>query len=181
MKVRNLRWLGLAVAVVAVLNQTAWAEGNRPSDNTLSAMGLGGLAVMSDDEAMNVRGLGYQGNGGSSAAVFGNSFATFTTPFGTAHSENGYAAEGKKFAKGNNFSEAGVELRVTQSKNGRKHGGMGGGKPGGGYGGGMNNGGWRGKPGGGMGGHHGGGHKPGRTTSISVRVFAGGFSSAFAH
>ena len=92
------------------------------------------------------------------------------TPFGSAHSENGYAAEGKHFAAGANFSEAGVEIKFNGGhKGGKKPDGKWGGK-----GGNM----WPGKGGnGGMGGHPGGG-KP---TSISVRVFAGGFSFAKAH
>jgi hypothetical protein len=110
--------------------------------------------------------------------VFGNSFATIDTPFGGAHSENGYTADGEHFAKGRNFSEAGVEFTRGGSPHGPKPGkggndwrGMGGKRWGGMA--------WRGKPGGG--GHHGGGHHGGGTSRVtSVRVFAGGFSSASA-
>ena len=168
MKMRKLGCCALALGLAVVVNQAAWAQNQRPSQRTLDAMGLGGLAVMSDEEAMSVRGHGFMG--GSSAAVFGNSFATFTSPLGTSHSENGYAAEGNKFAFGKNFSEAGLEVRVTHGKKGGRHGGgMNGGKV------------WRPKHGGNMGGHPGGGRHGGKTSSFSVRVFAGGFSSAFAH
>jgi hypothetical protein len=70
-------------------------------------MGLGGLVAMSDRDAMSVRGRGFMG-GGSSVQVFGNSVATIITPKGSAHSENGYVASGRHFAKGANGSHAGV-------------------------------------------------------------------------
>jgi len=168
MSLRTLGHCVTAAALAAALSQSTRADDSRPSEQTLAAMGLSSMTVVSDEQAMNVRGHGFMG-GGSSAVAFGNSFATFNTPFGTSHSENGYAAEGRKFAAGDNYSEAGVELRITRSRGGifgKSGGGMTGGNA------------WRGKPGGNMGGHPGG---AGRTTSFSVRVFAGGFSSAWAH
>jgi hypothetical protein len=128
---------------------------------------------------MSVRGRGYMGGGGSSASAFGNSFATFSSPFGTAHSENGYQADGKKFAAGKNYSEAGVALTIDRGRGGKPGGGMHGKPNGGSYG---SHG--RGKPGGGYGGKPGGGYGGGNhggRVSISLKVFAGGHSSAFAH
>ena len=185
MKVQKLRWAGLAVALAAIANQAAWADGDRPSQQTLDEMGLGGLVAMSDDDAMQVRGQGFKN--GSSVAVFGNSFATINSPFGTAHSENGYAADGKHFAFGKNFSHAGVEIKKADG-----HGRKGDkpwrkaqckvwrGKPDGHMGGKM-----RGHMGGKMrdhrgGGHSKGGHPKGRVPIKSIRVFAGGHSFAVA-
>jgi hypothetical protein len=145
----------------------AIADGSRPSQAALMEMGLGGLAVMSDEEALRIRGNGFMG---SSVDVFGNSFATFDAPSGTSHSENGYAAEGRHFAFGANFSTAGV-------LNGRDGGQMNGG---------MNISGqssrWIGARRGGNGrvvdrpggGRPGGGNLPGNITATAV--FAGGFS-----
>ena len=154
----RLTQFGQMIAIVALSASLARAEGNQPSQDTLSAMGLGGLAVMSDDEAMSIRGMGFKGGNRSSVSVFGNSFATIDTPIGGAHSENGYTAEGKHFAKGSNKSFAGAAVNITLP------GGKGG------------------KPGYGKGGKHGGkmgGGKPGgRSISASLKFFAGGHSSA---
>jgi len=91
------------------------------SSKTLGDMGLSGLTVISDSDALAVRGFGYQGSKKSHKAkmtkrrdskkvwssVYGDSFATVTDKHGnTAHSENGYAAEGPYAASGENFSEA---------------------------------------------------------------------------
>jgi hypothetical protein len=176
MRVRELIWFVVAIAATAIAAQSIRAESGRPSRQTLAAMGLEGISVLSDNDAMSIRGFGFKGgNGGSSVAVFGNSFATINTPFGSAHSENGYAAEGSKFAVGANHSEAGVEITVSGGRTGAK-------SPGGNYGGkgGMK---WGGKGGhGGMGGKPGGGGHGGKpTTVLRVRVFAGGSSFARAH
>jgi hypothetical protein len=142
-------------------------------------MGLGGITIMSDEEATSIRGFGWKGgNGGhgnSSVAIFGNSKADINLgPFGSAHSEDGYAAEGKHYASGANGSHAGIEIKIGgghkgggKPKSSSRWGGKGG-KMGGGYG--M-------KPPRNGGGHHGGG-KP---VVISFKVFAGGFSTARAH
>jgi hypothetical protein len=110
MKLRELQWVGLATVLTTVFAAAVVADGSRPSQRVLNEMGLGGLAVMSDDEAMNVRGHGFKL--ASSVNVFGNSFATFDTPLGTSHSENGYAAEGNHFAFGKNYSEAGIKANI---------------------------------------------------------------------
>jgi hypothetical protein len=159
----------VAIAAIAALGQVAQAAEGRPSQDVLEQMGLGGIVMMSDDEGMAVRGLGFKG-GHSSVRVFGNSTATINTKNGTAHSENGYVAEGRHFAAGANGSVAGV---IHISKGGKKGGHPGGNM--GGYGGNM--GGWKGdKMRGGMNGHGKGGTKVRATI-----VFAGGFSFGVAH
>jgi hypothetical protein len=152
MNVRCWNVIGLAIATIALMCQSAAANDGRPSRDTLADMGLSGLVVMSDDDAMAVRGMGYKG--GSSVRVWGNSFATINTKGGSAHSENGYAVSGKHFAAGGNFSFAGAEFKKSSGKGGHNS-----------------------KPSyGGMGGHRGG-----HTTVKSVKVFAGGFSFGVAH
>ena len=99
------------------MSQSLQAADGRPSQQTLAAMGLGGMTILSDEEATSVRGFGWKGgnggHGGSHVAVSGNSFADIDTPFGNAHSENAYAAEGKHFATGANGSHAGVEIKFS--------------------------------------------------------------------
>jgi hypothetical protein len=152
--------MGLAAAV-ALMGSVAQAAEDRPSQALLEQMGLSGMTVMSDAAAMEVRGRGYQGGGGSSVRVFGNSFATINTKNGSAHSENGYAAQGKHFAAGANGSVAGV-IHISS---GRKSGGGGYGKP-------------QPKTYGGRPGGMGGG---GGVNVRSTIVFAGGFSVGVAH
>ena len=163
MNARNSSRCGMAIVMIAFLCQAATADDGRPSRDTLADMGLGGLVVVSDDAALSVRGMGYKGR--SSVHVFGNSFATINSKFGGAHSENGYTADGKHFAAGKNFSKAGVT--IISSKGKKNHGGNS--KPT-----------WGGNSrppyGGGMNGGHGGGH----VQIKSVKVFAGGSSSAVA-
>lgn len=113
---------GVVFGVVAVFGTmfcaTVQAEDGRPSRDALAAMGLGSMTIMSDEEALAVRGHGYQG---SSVSVFGSSFATINGgPNGGAHSENGYLANGKHHAKGSNSSYAGV---ATTTSGGHKPGG----------------------------------------------------------
>ena len=137
MSVRSGVVLGMVAVFGATFCAQVQAEDGRPSRDTLAAMGLGSMAVMSDEEGLAIRGHGYKG-GGSSVSVFGSSFATINGGSqGGAHSENGYLASGKHKAGGSNSSYAGV---VTVTKGGHKSGG-GYGKPtrngnygGGGYG-----------------------------------------------
>jgi hypothetical protein len=125
------------VALLAA-GQFAHAQDGQPSKSTLQQMGLSGMSIMSDDDAMAVRGLGF-GSGSmgssSSASVSGNSFATINTPFGSAHSENAYTATGDHKAGGDNLSFAGTSIIVTQSGNGGKGDGYGNKPPKGGDGG----------------------------------------------
>jgi hypothetical protein len=168
------QFVGLGVMLVvgaAAVASGVRAESGQPSRQTLQAMGLGSMVVMSDDDAMSVRGHGYKG-GGSSVIVSGNSFATYNGgDQGGSHSENAYSATGKHKASGSNSSYAGGADIWISTGGGKPNGNGGGGhgpKPpksnGGGYGGG--------------GGGYGGG-KP--TVKIHATVFfAGGHSSAHA-
>jgi hypothetical protein len=155
-----------------MLSQSAQAESGRPSRQMLEQMGLGSLVVLSDDDALAVRGEGFKG-GGSYVRVTGSSWATIGNPDAGAHSENSYFAEGKHDAKGSNSSYAGVaDIWIGGSRGGKDHGGNWGGmdtagqwsnmKPrGGNYGG---------KPGGGYG-----------NVKIHATIyFSGGNSSAWA-
>jgi len=112
--------LGVVIALCAMVSQSAHAENGRPSRQTLDQMGLGSLIVMSDDEALAIRGEGFKG-GRSYVRVSGNSFATIGGRNGGAHSENAYFAEGKHDAKGSNSSHAGVvDIWIGGSHGGHK-------------------------------------------------------------
>src|SRR5688500_800223 len=106
MNVRELKLFGMAMMVAALTIQASRADGDRPSQSQLNEMGLGGLVVMSDEDASSIRGQGFNGGHGgrSSVAVWGNSWAQINTPFGSARSENGYEAEGNHVAVGANLS-----------------------------------------------------------------------------
>jgi hypothetical protein len=183
MKVREITCCCWSIALAAILGQSLQAADGRPSHETLAAMGLGGMTILSDEEATSVRGFGWKnGNnnhGGSHVAVSGNSLADIVTPLGSAHSENAYAAEGKHFAKGANGSHAGVAISISSGhKGGKKPSGNQGGKWG-------NSGGMKMNGSHGMmpprnGGNHGGGNH-GKSLTISFKVFAGGFSFGSAH
>jgi hypothetical protein len=97
----------IAITLIAAAGPSARAQENRPSRQTLAAMGLSGMVVMSDEDAMSVRGQGFPG-GRSSVQVFGTSQATIVGRNGGAHSQNAYAVQGSHFAAGANGSHAGV-------------------------------------------------------------------------
>jgi hypothetical protein len=166
MKVLEIRWVSLAIGMLAVFAASAVADGGRPSQRVLSEMGLGGMTVMSDEEALSVRGRGFKL--ASSVDAFGNSFATIDTPLGTSHSENGYAAEGRHIAFGKNRSEAGVELSIGGlgdilgngvDRNSGRAGARRGGQVG-------------------NGGRPGGGGNNGGLPRVTIKLFAGGHSIA---
>jgi hypothetical protein len=116
-----------ALVCVAVSSAKA-ADGI--SAETLNAMGLSGLKVMSDSEGLAVRGMGLRFDGCAqcerglhAATVAGNSFATMNlqgcpdcVPIGgSSHSENAYLSVGEYYAAGTNFSEAGASLTTLES------------------------------------------------------------------
>jgi hypothetical protein len=157
----KVRTLGLgAIALVAMACGNVSAAG-LPSQATLDAMGLGGIKVMDDASAMNIRGFGYSGHSKksskSSARAYGSSFAKISGHGAQAGSQNGYDSKGNHFAAGANLSVAGIVIETGGGNNGG-----GGGGPA-----------WNGQ--GGNGGGHGGGPKV-----KSVKVFAGGGSIAIA-
>jgi hypothetical protein len=163
MKVRNLLRTGCAIALIAGFSSVAAANEQEPSQQTLEAMGLGGLSLMSDDEAMSVRGQGY-----SQARAYGASFARISTHGGSAGSVNGYSAKGKRYASGDNHSFAGAIIIKSKGKKGGHHGGNQNGPP-------MS------RSGGGYGGKGGKGGHGGKPSVKFIKVFAGGSSSARAN
>ncbi len=165
---QNLTVLLAACLLVAFVG-IAQAENGMPSQSTLRAMGLSGMQVMNDREAMNVRGMGYSSHG-STAIAFGISYAHAGGYDASAGSLDGFFAKGKYYAGGSHGSIAG-KVVITYGGGG----GFGGG--GGGFGGGGDYSAPSSTNGGGGGGGHGGGGPQIRATI----VFAGGFanSSAF--
>lgn len=119
----------LSVAAVLVCFAASARADEGISANTLSEMGLAGLNVVSDHDALAIRGMGFRGGNQSKgcsscgprgkkqpwSAVSGNSFATIDTKDGGAHSENAYAAEGPYGASGDNFSEAGSDVTTIET------------------------------------------------------------------
>jgi hypothetical protein len=101
-----------AAALVCVAASSVRAD-NLSSD-TLSAMGLSGLQVMSDSDAISIRGMGFvapkpKHKVSPSASAQGASFAFIGTGgkiLAGAGSVNSYSAKGKYEASGSNFSEA---------------------------------------------------------------------------
>src|SRR5712672_2329913 len=127
----------LVAALVCVAGSAKAANGI--SAGSLSQMGLTGLTVMSDSDALAIRGLGFSGvshnMGGSccgprgsaspGTAVAGNSFATMNvdtgnnacptcTQSGSSHSENSYIAAGPYSSSGDNYSEAGSTISKSE-------------------------------------------------------------------
>ena len=117
--------LSMVAMLVCVAGSARADEGI--SASTLSEMGLSSMTVISDTDALAIRGLGFNGGDlskgckycGSRAkkqpwsAASGNSFATLEIDgkaAGGSHSQNAYAAEGPYAASGENYSEAGVTV-----------------------------------------------------------------------
>lgn len=119
--------LSLAVALIALAGSARAEEGI--SADTLAAMGLSNLNVISDSDALAVRGHGFRGGNYSKGCktcgprgkvspysrATGASFATIETKDGGAHTENSYFAEGPYGASGSNYSEAGSEVTNIES------------------------------------------------------------------
>jgi len=103
----------LAASMVVAFVGVARAEHGMPSQATLRAMGLSGMQVMSDREAMNVRGMGYYSSRKSSrkkstAIAFGISYAKAGGRHGvSADTIDGFFAKGKHYAVGKHGSKAG--------------------------------------------------------------------------
>lgn len=108
-----------ALALVVALSGSAVAD-NGISQATLQDMGLAGIQVMSDSDAMAIRGLGYQGGGHHMpkpsknekpwSLAFGLSYASIEDGWkseGSAGTVDGFIAEGKYMVAGEHYSEAG--------------------------------------------------------------------------
>jgi hypothetical protein len=111
MKVQKLGWV--AIGLVAMVCAPVSAA-DRPSQATLAAMGLSGITVMNDAEALSIRGMGYSGHSKkgkgkskSSARAWGSSYARVSGHGAEAGSQNGYDSQGRHFAAGANLSFAG--------------------------------------------------------------------------
>lgn len=118
----------LAAALVCVAGTNALASDGAIEASTLDSMGLSGLTVMTDSQALAVRGMGYMGGQNSYknrrddhkqqeakkpwASADGKSWASVSLDGrhsdeeAGAGSHNSYAAEGRYEASGSNFSEA---------------------------------------------------------------------------
>jgi hypothetical protein len=121
-----------ALALAVILSGSAFAD-NGISSETLNEMGLAGIQVMSDADAMAIRGLGYDGGHHSPAPstsdkpwslAFGVSYAKVEKDghYGddaSAGSIDGFIAEGKYMAAGEHGSEAGyvkTETKILEVK-----------------------------------------------------------------
>ncbi len=120
-----------ALALVFALSSSAFADNGLVSQSALQEMGLAGIEVMSDQDAMSIRGLGYDGGYGMPtpsdghekpwSLAFGVSYASVGGEGGHegsysgnghgggagAGTLDGFIAEGKFMASGEHFSEAG--------------------------------------------------------------------------
>ncbi|MEM8864033.1 MAG: hypothetical protein AAGF31_00620 [Planctomycetota bacterium] len=98
-----------AVALAATTSTTANAADGAIAPATLSAMGLGGATIVSDDVAGQVRGQGFL----PISIAAGGSYAYVGRRNASAGSVNGYLAAGRNFAAGSNGSEAGRTVSRT--------------------------------------------------------------------
>ena len=113
-----MKFYASALVIAAMLCGTVVADSGVVSDSTLRAMGLSGMQVMTDAEALAVRGKGWDGggylevpNGHHSkpwSLAGGASFAAVGDDDVEAGTVNFYLAEGEYAASGTNFSEAGA-------------------------------------------------------------------------
>jgi hypothetical protein len=116
----------VAALVCATVSTAQAADGF--SAKTLGAMGLSDMTVMSDSDAMAVRGKGFEGCSSCNRTdpatrAVGNSFATMVLAncpdcvamVGGSHSENSYTAAGPYYSAGTNFSEAGASYTTVES------------------------------------------------------------------
>lgn len=106
---KKLTVLVPALALAVMMSANALAENGAVSEATMQEMGLGGMQVMSDQEALAVRGKGFLVPGSASLA-FGASYATIgnggiLSPNSTG-AVNGYLADGTYMAGGSQLSEA---------------------------------------------------------------------------
>src|SRR5262245_38009666 len=98
-----MRCFALACALIAAMVTVSKAE--QPNQQILSDMGLGSLVVMSDSDALSVRGMGY-----SPVKAYGASWASISGHGGSAGTKNAYSATGNHSAWGETNSEAGIEI-----------------------------------------------------------------------
>lgn len=107
-----------ALALALAISSSALAENGAISAAQLNEMGLAGVEVMSDEAAMEVRGMGFIGGHKSLSLAFGISYATIETGenhlgSGEAGTLDGYLAVGKYMAMGEHLSEATIVKSKT--------------------------------------------------------------------
>ncbi len=134
MLVRRIFSFSVVLLLFAVASSVQ-AEQGQPSQSMLSDMGLASITVMSDAEAMAIRGLGYQPHykdqyygSKSSATAYGNSYASVSGYGAQASTQDGFYASGRRKAGGKHSSYAGIVVKTSGG------GGQGGGWYGGGGG-----------------------------------------------
>ena len=119
-----MRCFALACAMMATMAAVTWAA-DRPNLQVLDDMGLGGITVLSDSQALAIRGFGY-----SPVSASGFGWAQVSYKGASAGSFNKYSSSGKHAAWGSNESEAGV-IVTSGGKGGKggksSYGGHGGG------------------------------------------------------
>lgn len=116
--------LALALVCAGALNcGAAEPVSSDISNSSLSAMGLSGMTVVSDEEGTKVRGMGFSFTSGLGFALGLNPFAGFST--------NQYNSGGGLLSGGNNRSTAGTGIGAGFGFNGF---GLGGGFGGGQFG-----------------------------------------------
>ena len=181
---KQLLTIAVATSMIVALAGVAQADYGMPSQETLQAMGLSGIQVMSDREAMDVRGFGYRSSRKhkkSVAIAFGISYAAVHGKHAKAHDKKKAFAKSDEEAFVATGSIAGI-VHVKKRKKGKrgdqpmpwgdmKRGPKKGNNSGGGY-----NGGGRKGDGHKGGGYNGGGHKGGGKKIKATIVFAGGFA-----
>lgn len=106
-----------ALALAVLLSGSAWAEDGAISSTTLNEMGLGGMQVMSDADAMAVRGRGYVSTFGRSNSSININFNL--GPFGNidfdTDSSDGFRARGRYLAGGEHLSESLFEAELSHT------------------------------------------------------------------
>ena len=115
--------LSTLVAALFCVAGSAFAD-QGISTSTLSDMGLSGMTVVSDSDALAIRGMGFRGGDQSKGCkscgsrgkvapfskAAGNSIASIDIKDGGAMSENSYFALGPYAASGENYSEAASQV-----------------------------------------------------------------------
>jgi hypothetical protein len=107
-----------ALALAVMMSASAFAENGAVSSTTLDAMGLGGMQVMSDQEAMAVRGRGFvSAYGDSSSSInIGINFGPFGGLNFDTSTSDGFLANGKYLAGGVHQSESVFSASVSDTK-----------------------------------------------------------------
>jgi len=132
--VQRMTWTCFAIAIVGLLIPTASAEQNLPSRAALEAMGLADLEVLSDDQAMSIRGQGFKDNGGGDTWITadGKSWASGGSGRMRGVSIDYYHVVADRVAYGRNKSSAGKSSKKSGhggKKGGGKKGGSNGNNP----------------------------------------------------